>query len=258
MIIDRNSDYHVHTSFCHHATGRMEDYVLSAIAKGLHRICFLEHMEEGILTQRITWLTETDFDHYFNEGNRLKSKYSEKIEICLGVEVGYNPFHESKLLLRLAQRKWDHIGISCHFHYDQDRKKHLNLVSRSDNNVLHLSLEEANEIVRVYFTHLNRAVEVIPGNMVCHMDAVLRFHPQREEITLPWDLIEMLLRNIKQHKMAVEVNTSGIVMRNQIFPCQQIIARAVENKIPLIAGSDAHPPEDVGYAFTELENMINQ
>jgi len=258
MIIDSSCDNHVHTSFCHHATGRMEEYVLSAISKGLQRVCFLEHMEEGIQANRITWLTETDFDHYFLEGNRLKSKYSEIIEIGLGVEVGFNPFHETELLNRLSRRKWDRIGISCHFHYDQDLKEHLNLVSRRDNNVLQLSLEEANEIVRAYFKNLARAVEVIPGSMVCHMDAALRFHPRREEIRLPWDLIDILLHNIKQQKMAVEINTSGIAMRNQIFPCQQIIAKLVDKKIPLVAGSDAHRPEDVGYAFSELEDLINQ
>ena len=63
----------------------------SAIAKGLMQINFLEHLEEGILSQQKTWLDQDDFDHYFAEGRRLEKLYSGDIEVRLGVECGYNP-----------------------------------------------------------------------------------------------------------------------------------------------------------------------
>ncbi len=85
-------DIHIHTRFCGHATGEMEEYVQAAIQKKLKKIIFLEHMEEGIrYFQGKTWLSEDDFDAYFAEGQRLRSTYAAEIEIGLGVECGYNP-----------------------------------------------------------------------------------------------------------------------------------------------------------------------
>lgn len=214
-------------------------------------------MEEGIKTSRITWLTESDFDLYFDEGNLLKEKYRNTIEIGLGVEVGYNPSHEAELLERLKRRTWDHVGISCHFHYDRKNNAHRNLVSRRDENVLGLSADEANVLIRDYFTNLGRAVDVIPGDMVCHLDAVLRFHPNREVTILPWDLIDILLEKIKTKGIALEINTSGIPIRKQPFPCRQIITKAIGKGIPLLASSDAHRPEDVAYAFNKLNSLLN-
>ena len=72
-----NSDGHIHTKYCHHAIGEMEEYVLCGIEKGLEEIVFLEHMEAGIHYFEKTWLTEDDFDIYFSEGKRLQKKFQD-------------------------------------------------------------------------------------------------------------------------------------------------------------------------------------
>ena len=43
----------------------MEQYVQSAIGKGLRHMVFLEHLEEGINYPERTWLTEEDFGLLF-------------------------------------------------------------------------------------------------------------------------------------------------------------------------------------------------
>ena len=53
----------------------MEEYVLSAIDRGLTRLVFLEHLEEGINASFRTWLTEEDFDVYFEQGRWLQQRY---------------------------------------------------------------------------------------------------------------------------------------------------------------------------------------
>ena len=115
FILDTTVDGHVHTSLCHHAQGQMEEYVLSAIDRGLRKLIFLEHLEVGIEYFECTWLTEEDFAQYHAEGKRLQEKYRSRIEIGLGVEVGYNPRFQEKLLQLLAMHTWDRIGISYHF-----------------------------------------------------------------------------------------------------------------------------------------------
>ena len=256
MFIDRYVDGHVHTALCHHATGTMEQYVVAAIEANLRRICFLEHMEEGIDTSRITWLTESDFDTYFNEGKRLQKLYKDDIDIELGVEVGYSPEHADTLLLRLSAREWDRIGLSYHFHRPADCRYHLNLVSKRDPRLLQLNIEEARKIEEAYYRNLTQAIEIIPANILCHIDGVLRYHPLRQDIDPPWPIIEALLDGMKKRGLALEINTSGIVIRGEVFPGKKILTMAVEREIPLVAGSDTHRPEDVGYGFTQLDKLL--
>jgi histidinol-phosphatase (PHP family) len=77
--INLQIDGHVHTSLCHHASGSMEDYVLAAIDRGLERLFFLEHLEVGINYFECTWLSQQDFDDYFQEGLRLREKYGDRL-----------------------------------------------------------------------------------------------------------------------------------------------------------------------------------
>ena len=58
--------------------------------------------------------------------------------------------------------------------------------------------------------------------------------------------------------MAIEVNTSGYTTKNEPYPSLAILKKAVARKIPLVAGSDAHRPEDVGRYFDKLPQLMEQ
>jgi len=242
---------------CHHAKGTMEEYVVSAVSKGFRTINFLEHMEEGISTSRVTWLTETDFDRYFVEGQYLKEQYSDKINVGLGVEVGFNPVCEEAILERLAKRSWDFVGVSCHFFKHKKFSSHLNLVSKRDVNALSLDALEAQGIISDYYQNLIRAVDVIPCDMVCHLDAVLRYHPEISSLQIPWDLIDALLNKMKNNGIGLELNTSGLALRGDVFPCRSIIDRAKEMNLSFYAGSDSHSPDTIGQGFNRLADLLN-
>ena len=256
MLIDPFTDGHVHTVYCHHAVGDMEDYVVAAIGKGLTKIVFLEHMEEGIDSSRVTWLTEDDFELYFAEGLRLKSKYADQLSIGLGVEVGFNPAQIDALLDRLSRRKWDSIGISMHFFKIDDSEAHINLVSKREPRLTSLSLKEAEAIEREYYRYLLQAVELLPGTVLCHIDGVFRHYLLRQKLEQPWELIDTLLEKVADKKIALEVNTSGLAIRNEIFPCERILRKALSLQISLVAGSDAHRPEDIGNGFENLNDYL--
>jgi histidinol-phosphatase (PHP family) len=251
-----DSDGHIHTKYCHHAKGEMEEYVLSGIAAGLKEIVFLEHMEAGVHYFESTWLTEADFDRYFAEGQRLQEKFKESIRVSLGVEVGYSPTHKEELLERLAGRDWDRIGISYHFMPLPEKKYHLNLVSRKERNILAIESIGCERILNDFFTTLTEAVEVLPGTVLCHLDAALRFHPEITINETYLKQIRKLLEAVKKKGMALEVNTSGFSIRGTPFPAPFIIKEALALGIPLLPGSDAHKPEDVGRNFDLLLNYL--
>jgi histidinol-phosphatase (PHP family) len=253
-VIDTTVDGHVHTSLCHHAQGQMEEYVLSAIDRGLRKLIFLEHLEVGIEYFECTWLTEEDFAQYHAEGKRLQEKYRSRIEIGLGVEVGYNPRFQEKLLQLLAMHTWDRIGIS--YHFLETAAGHLNMVSSKRTNIESLDSYGVNEVIRRYYNDLQEAVEKLPGQVLCHIDAVLRHHPDVQFTPEHHELIDGLLDGVARKNMAVEVNTSGYRTKGHPYPSPALLKRVLARNIPLVAGSDAHRPEDVGRYFNRLPELL--
>lgn len=254
--IDLSSDGHVHTRLCNHAIGEMEEYVLAAIACGLKEIIFLEHLEAGINTLERTWLSDDDFDFYFAEGDRLRKTYADRIKIGTGVELGYNNEYRDELLEKVNARPWDRIGISCHFLKIPETGLHLNLLSRNSKNIDIARKVGPQQLLTLYFDTLLTAVQNIPGNLLCHLDAALRHVPDITFAPNHFQQVDTLMAAVKDKGMALELNTSGIPMRNEVFPNKKMLAIALSYNIPLLAGSDAHRPQDVGRFFNTLPGYI--
>ena len=257
--IDLSCDHHVHTRYCGHAQGEMEEYVQAAISKGLRKIIFLEHMEAGIDCGERSWLTDQDFDRYFTEGHRLQQYYRDQLTIGLGVELGYNPDCRDELLTRLGLHDWDQIGLSYHYMPIPDRHgrlRHLNLVSRKPENIRAMQAADPSQLLSHYFMVLTEAITVIRADHICHLDAALRFVPNLCFSLRHHEEIAALLDQIAAHHMALEINTSGFVIRGVPYPDRPIIAQALALGIPLVASSDAHRPADVGRFFDRLPDIL--
>ncbi|MEJ2056727.1 MAG: histidinol-phosphatase [Desulfofustis sp.] len=257
MSLDILADTHVHTSLCRHASGTMEEYVVAAIEKGLKRLVFLEHLEEGINAPFRSWLTEEDFDYYFAEGSRLKNIYGKQIQIGLGVEVGYNPDCAETIQSRLQRRNWERIGLSCHFFTVGGHDMHLNVLSKNQKSIDIIMNYGADRLLTRYFDTLIEAVATIPANVLCHLDAGLRHQPDLKLGKSHWNQIETLLDAVKDQEMALEINTSGYKYRGQPFPLTGIIDMARHRSINFSVGSDAHSPAEIGRYFDQAAGLFD-
>lgn len=254
MQIDLTTDGHVHTKYCHHAHGEMADYAEAALAVGLTRLTFLEHLEVGINYDEATWLSDTDFAQYRAEGEALREQYRERIEIGLGVEVGYNPRQVPAILAMLNRHRWDRVGIS--FHYYEIDGRHYNVVSRRKANLEPLASHGVERVITDYFATLLAAVETLPGTVLCHLDAVLRHHPEVRFTAGHQHQITEILQAMARKGMALEVNTSGFPHRGEQYPTRAILEEAVALGIRLEAGSDSHRPSEVGRHFHRLPDFL--
>lgn len=233
----------------------MEDYVKAAIGRGLRELIFLEHFEAGINYSDQSWLDLADFSYYWQEGCRLRSAYSGQIRVGIGLEVGYNPKEIAAINEMINAHPWDRIGLSYHF-LDLDGR-HWNMLSRRQVNLTTFATHGPEQVVDLYLAGISRALDEIPAQVVCHLDAVLRHLPGMVLTHAHQHKFIKLLAKIKGQGMALEINTSGYPIRGEAFPRGSIIARAIELGIPLLAGSDAHRPEDVGRFFDNLPDLVS-
>ncbi|MBU0728644.1 MAG: histidinol-phosphatase [Proteobacteria bacterium] len=256
-LINNAFDGHMHSKLCGHAVGEMEEYVVAAIDKGLSGINFLEHLEIDIRYFEKTWLSDAEFSYYVSEGKRLKNKYKSQIQVGTGIEVGFNPNRVPEIKTFLDTYDWDLIGISYHF-LDTAEKYHLNMVSSKKQNLDAALKYGPEKIVLAYYEGLRQAASILPGTVLCHLDAVLRFLPEIPLTNEIWDRIMDVLDVIKNRGMALEVNTSGYRIRDEPFPAIRLLREAVRREIPLSLGSDAHKPGDVGRYFHRLPELAEQ
>lgn len=253
--VDLSQDTHIHTRLCKHASGDMEDYVLSALHKGLRTIVFLEHLEEETIYFERTWLTAKDFEDYFAEGRRLQEKYRDRLAIKLGVEVGYNPLATERLQEKLALYPWEHIGLSYHYYFNGGM--HLNMVSKRSSNMEKLAAIGVDKILTDYFSGLIAAINMLECHTLCHLDAVMRHYQGLQFKESHVRQIDRILELLRQKNMSLEINTSGFAHRDEPYPGRAVLKKALDAQIPFVAGSDAHSPDQVGRYFDRLPLLLS-
>ena len=89
-------DYHIHTEFCHHASGNMEAYVESAIRKGIPEIGFADHAPAKPGFDPVHRMNLDEFPIYVKKVIKLRDRFPQMC-ILLGIEADIYPGFESYL-----------------------------------------------------------------------------------------------------------------------------------------------------------------
>ncbi|MHA1991680.1 MAG: histidinol-phosphatase [Candidatus Hodarchaeales archaeon] len=256
-------DYHTHSRRCGHGLGEIEDYVKTAIVKNLKGIGISDHFPIGAVnkdpklkeTLKIASMEVEEFPRYIKEIKELEEKYKNKIDISISTEIGfYTPggaLSLQKKVLKPFMDDIDYIIGGIH-----DVKWHESPEILLDPNL-------ASEIFRKYgkdkiiLEYLNKLIKLVDTtffDVIAHFDYYRMMYRPNNPIYSQnlWQKLLDLLDKIKNKGMAIEINTSATrkSLRNQ-FPDDHIIKEIIQRKIPLLLGSDAHKPEEVGYMFEE-------
>ena len=88
------TNYHTHTTRCHHATGSDEDYVLSAIKGGYQELGFSDHTPWKYRTGYLSGIrmTPEEFPEYVQSIRTLQEKYK--------IYSGQQPWNRAAAMLR--------------------------------------------------------------------------------------------------------------------------------------------------------------
>mgnify|MGYP005848851165 CR=1 FL=1 len=241
-------DYHLHTSRCGHAEGRLEDYAGRAIALGLREIGFSDHFPLLHMRDPTLSMDLAELPSYAREVEGLRGGYPG-LEIKLGIEVDYLPQTVELLPPHLDAYPFDYVMGSIHFidGWGFDDPRHLDGYAGRD--LLTLWAR--------YFDLLGEAAECGLFDVLAHPDLIKKFGFRPVEDVR--HLYEACLDRVAGAGLAVEVSTAGLRKPvGEIYPGEEFLRLCREREIPVILGSDAHSPREVGEGFREALRLLRR
>ncbi|MBD3229024.1 MAG: histidinol-phosphatase HisJ [Candidatus Lokiarchaeota archaeon] len=245
-------DAHVHTKLCRHATGEMYEYVEYAKKIGLDMIYFSDHFPMFYLPEEIdtsTYCMRMDeIPVYLEEIKNLNEKYPD-YEIKIAMEVDF--IKGKNKIIKNAVKKYqlDYILGSVHIIDNWCFDDPENLSKYDEIGIL--------DIYTDYFHTLKEAIDSKLFDVMAHLDLAKKFgfRPD-EDIEF---LIDPIIKSLKRNDVCIELNTAGSRKPvGEYYPSRDILEKCYENDIPILLGSDAHKPQEVGWKFQEALDLIKE
>jgi histidinol-phosphatase (PHP family) len=236
------TDYHMHSWF---SDGRSapEDYIAPAIAEGIKEIGFSEHLT--LFKESLDWsMNISDVTAYLNHIKTLRENV-KTIIIKTGLEVDFFAGKEDEINSYISKMDLDYVIGSVHYLGE-------NTVDMGPEFYEGKNLDRLFEL---YFDQVSAAAASGLFDIIAHCDLIriFGFRPSTDQEPL----YRKLVKNLKMHDIAFEVNTNG---RNRpiadFYPDRRFLHIFREENIPVCVNSDAHMPSRVGQYFDEAYDLL--
>ncbi|GAA0380098.1 histidinol-phosphatase HisJ [Bacillus horti] len=267
-------DGHTHTPFCPHGSSYpLEDYVEQAIQLGFDIYSVTEHAPlppsfADPVPDQDSAMAYNVLEQYLAEAERVKEKYKDKIEVRIGLEVDYihGLEHETKAFLnKYGPRLQDSI-LSLHFLPIGTEWKILDFTADFFEQELIQHFSTVDLVYLHYYQILQQAVKADLGphkpKRIGHFSLIEKFKRKfpstQKEVW--WEQALITLQDIKERGYSLDFNTAGYRKEDCLerYPSDQLLHYALSLRIPFVFGSDAHRPQEVGYRYTDFEEVCEK
>ena len=247
------ADYHLHTSFSGDSVTPMEDMILKGIELGLTSMCFTEHMDMDYVYVKSeeNGMFELNTDSYLYELAKYKEKYSPKIHLLFGVELGIQPHLRRELAIYVKNFDFDFVIASSHLCNRKDPYYPYFYEGRTD--------EEA---YREYFSSILDNLKAFSNfDVYGHLDYVVRYGKTKDTnycYDKYQDILDKILETLLEKEKGLEINTGAINYGlRDLNPCTEILKRYRELGGEIITvGSDAHAPSSIAKGFDRAAEIL--
>ncbi|MFC1683526.1 histidinol-phosphatase HisJ family protein [Candidatus Zixiibacteriota bacterium] len=242
-------DYHVHTSFCGHAVGQMEEYVQAAAKKDLAELGFNDHAPTFHVQDPELAMGSHQLPRYVEKVRALRKEY-RRPRIKLGVEADFVPGHQEDLRILLSQYDFDYVYGSVHLIDDWRFDDSRVYPERYDQ-------WDVNQAYVRFFELIRQSARSGLFDVIGHMDLIKKFdYWPTEKID---GVLKETVQTIAREGMCIEVNTSGLRRPcAEIYPSEDILRLCRQHDVAVTLGSDAHSPEDVGMDFDKAVALLKR
>jgi histidinol-phosphatase (PHP family) len=271
-------DGHTHTQYCKHGSDRhLREYAERAAALGFERYTVSEHppLPEGWIDDRVLTaelaMDRSELGAYVACVEEVKREFAERLDVTVGLEMDYlfedERFTES--VLAETAGNLEDVLISVHYlpgrggmrciDYKPD-DFHDNLLSYYGSMV---------KVTDAYFDHIEMAVKSTAGwqwrKRLGHINLIEKFRtelPPIDEGQLQ-ERLERVLPLLVEYGVGIDVNTAGLRKPTcgKVYVPEWFMHECLKRDIPLVFGSDAHRPDEVGFAWewfqTEMQKGLS-
>ncbi|MDF2822235.1 MAG: hisK [Clostridiales bacterium] len=252
------ADFHVHSNFSTDSKTLLENVVQKGISIGLKYLCITDHHDIDFPQSFDIFHTDKafqlDFDSYFKSIRELQLKYSSKIDLLCGIELGIQPHLASKALEITNKYSFDFVLASSHLVDGIDPYNKEYYLGRTED-----------EAYSSYFKYIYENVKVFDDfDVYAHLDYPVRYGPSRNihySYRKYADEFDAIFDILKEKGKGIELNTAGIRKGlGYCHPQNDVLMRYKELGGEIITiGSDAHTAFDVAgdfdFAKILLENL---
>ncbi len=255
------ADYHIHSRYSDDSEEDMEIIVNSAIEKGFDEICFTDHVDYGVKLEHDEYMklsekeksvtnSNVDYPNYFNEIEKLKEKYKNKIGIKKGLEFGMQKHTISQFQKLFDNYEMDFVILSCHQVEDKEFWTKEFQKGKTD--------DEYNE---EYYNEIYRVInEYSDYSILGHLDLIQRYNDEIHPFEKNREIIEKILKKVIEDGKGIEVNTSSFAYGlEDLTPSRKILGfyHKLGGKVITI-GSDAHRAQDVGRHIPYIQEELKK
>ena len=241
----------MHSSFSADSDTSMEDMILEAIRRGLHGICFTEHLDPDYPVTPDNLDFSLDIPAYKEKLAELSDMYKDKIQVRFGIELGLQMHLGEYFDSLLSQTPFDFVIGSSHLVHGYDPYYPEFFEGRKE----FLCYME-------YFESILENISAYDGfDVYGHIDYVVRYGPNKNReysYGRYKDILDEILKKLISMGKGIELNTGGYHYGlGEPNPCTAVIRRYRELGGEIITiGADAHTPDKIASAFDKAASVL--
>jgi histidinol-phosphatase (PHP family) len=239
-------DYHTHSSFSEDSNTPMNEIIEAACKAELKEIAITDHYDPD----NADILCDLDFPGYHKMLNEVSEKYSSRIKILKGIEIGIQHGQTIEKCVQAARSfNYDFILGSFHCAEGYDLYGGGFFEGRS-----------VEDSYLAFYTYMHDCLLNFKDyDVLGHLNYIDRY---TDRIPIPsgyMDIVEEILKIIIADGKGIEINTSSFRfgLGERTTPPKEILKLFKDLGGEIITiGSDAHSAQDVGYMFGPAIEMI--
>ena len=246
------SNVHTHTNFCDGKCS-IEEMVIGAINKGFDTLGISPHAHAPFDKKTTGLLKPQEFSC---EIERLRAKYSGKIDILKGIELDY-----------FGEKTIDTDYVIGSVHYIFENGEYFCFDSGRDNALAYIDKRfksDRYEFARLYYSLVSEMVKKLQPDIIGHFDVLTKFNANNRILDEDSPNYRNIALGCAEEVLSVapysvfEVNTHAMYRgyKDVPYPNGFILKYICEHNGRIMLSSDSHNVESIGYKFDELISYV--
>jgi histidinol-phosphatase (PHP family) len=258
-------DGHTHSQFCKHGSERhVREYVAKALELEFTRYTITEHppvperwIDDEVLMRELA-MDMSELRPYTDCVRQVKDEFAGQLEVTLGLEMDYLHGHEafSEAILSEVYEPLEDLLISVHYLPARGGMRCIDYKPEDFREHLLGYYGTMAKVVDAYYDHVELAIrnaaawKLTARKRLGHINLIEKFRlvlPSIDAAQIKERLVA-LLPLLQSSGLGIDVNTAGIRKSTCgiAYVPDWFMEQCHDRSIPLVYGSDAHHPRDVG------------